>query len=157
MSRRTKRRYAHELYPHPDEMEIRALAVEVPYLYARAIGLETSGTSWVDVDVEAAVQRTAELMDARRIALLADAIHQGLAGGDAWKWVESRYWDYEGSAVWKRARHYGVPVDLIKPYQCGPEPDHHYHHGPPDERGWREAIVVREPESECVECTEVVA
>lgn len=33
----TKRKYAHELYPHPAEGEVRPLAVEVPYLYARAV------------------------------------------------------------------------------------------------------------------------
>ena len=32
---RTKRRYAHELYPHAGEYEVRPLAVEVPYLYAQ--------------------------------------------------------------------------------------------------------------------------
>ena len=44
--RRTIRRYAHELYPHPNEYEVRALEVEVPYLYARFIGLNTFGTDW---------------------------------------------------------------------------------------------------------------
>ena len=38
--RRTIRRYAHEMYPHAEEGETRALAVEVPYLYARAVGLD---------------------------------------------------------------------------------------------------------------------
>ena len=44
-TRRTKRRYAHELFPHPDECEVRPLAVEVPYLYARAIGATSRRTS----------------------------------------------------------------------------------------------------------------
>lgn len=47
--RRTKRRYAHELYPH-EEGTIRPLEVEVPYLYARALGLEIGGTSWLTVE-----------------------------------------------------------------------------------------------------------
>ena len=38
--RRTIRRYAHEIYPHGNEGETRDLAVEVPYLYARAIVAE---------------------------------------------------------------------------------------------------------------------
>ena len=48
--RRTIRRYAHEIYPHAALDEIRPLAAEVPYLYARAIGLEVVGTGWVDED-----------------------------------------------------------------------------------------------------------
>ena len=47
--RRTKRRYAHELYPHADEFEVRKLAVEVPYLYARAIGFEIEGTGKISI------------------------------------------------------------------------------------------------------------
>ena len=75
--RRTIRRYAHELYPHGNEGETRDLAVEVPYLYARAVGLDVWGTSWndrSDVSIERYLARTRELVAARRVAFLADAL-----------------------------------------------------------------------------------
>ena len=53
-----------------------------------------------------------------------------------------------GEWAYDRADHYGVPCDRIKPYPCGPEPDHHDHTG--------HGIVTRIdcPESECPTCTE---
>ena len=126
MTRRTIRRYAHELYPHPDEWEVRPLSVEVPYLYARAIGLDVWGTAWIDSPGRASFDRILHLLEARQKALLADALLQGLAGDAAWSWAADRY-DETGGVVHDRAVHYGVPVSLIKPYPCGPEPDHHEH------------------------------
>lgn len=153
--RRTKRRYAHELHPHGEEFEIRPLAVEVPYLYARAIGFEVRGTSWFDSVSETTGARTTQMLDARSIALMADAMHQGLAGQEAWEWAESRM-DESGEWIYERAKHYGVEIDRIKPYPCGPEPDHHDHDGPADARGWRLVTRVQGKESECEECTEPV-
>ena len=80
-SRRTKRRYAHELYPHAEEWETRALEVEVPYLYSRAIGFDVGGTGWFSkAEPTEMATRTHHLLDARLIALMADAMLQGLAG-----------------------------------------------------------------------------
>lgn len=155
--RRTKRRFAHELYPHAEEGETRPLRIEVPYLYARATGLDVWGTNWSDMvegdALSIATDRLISLIDARRLALLADALHQGLTGDDAWTWAVERN-DETGELVYERAVHYGVPVDRIKPYPCGPEPDHHNHYGEPDIRGWRIADRVDCKESECPDCTE---
>jgi len=90
--RRTIRRYAHELYPHPAEGETRDLAVEVPYLYARAVGMDTWGTGSLDMldpdnhpyARELGYARYADLVQARHLALIADALYQGLAGQEAW-------------------------------------------------------------------------
>ncbi|HOW00986.1 MAG TPA: hypothetical protein PLY19_05895 [Rhodoglobus sp.] len=159
---RTKRRYAHELYPHADEYEVRPLAVEVPYLYAQAIGHETRGTDWLTVwkgkgDKVGAIltaQRTMRMIDARHAALLADAIHQGLTGDEAWEWAASRSCDEEGGWVYDRAKHYGVPVEKIKPYPVLDEPDRHDHYGESDAHGWRTVTRVEGRESECPECCE---
>ena len=35
--RRTKRRYAFELFPHADEGEVRPLSIDVPYLYGAVV------------------------------------------------------------------------------------------------------------------------
>lgn len=160
MSRRTKRRYAHELYPHAEEFQTRTLEVEVPYLYARAIGLQTHGTSWIELrkgdELRLAVARTHELVQARLTAFLADALRQGMTGDEAWKWADRAVWDYDGVWTYERAEHYGVDPGLIKPYQCGPEPDHHDHHGEPDERGWRTVHRIEGKESECPACTEEI-
>ena len=159
---RTKRRYAHEIYPHPDECEARPLAIEVPSLYARAIGINVWGTGWFDADwrndpwaKEATNGRTNELIESRRLALHADALLQGLAGQEAWEWAETRM-DPSGEFIYERAEHYGVPIDQIKPYSCGPEPDHHDHKDPPDARGWRTVNRVTGKESECPECCEPI-
>jgi hypothetical protein len=156
--RRTKRRYAHELYPHADEFETRPVATEVPYLYARAIGHGTQGTSWFDMRegdaLRLSVERTQTQIHARLIAFLADALHQGMTGDEAWKWADERCWDYSGEWLYQRAEHYGVPTEQIKPYPCGPEPDKHDHYEDPDERGWRIVVPVQGKESECPECTE---
>lgn len=153
--RRTIRRYAHELYPHGNEGETRDLAVEVPYLYARAIGLDVWGTSWNDRGIERAHARTQELIAARHIAFLADALLQGLAGQEAWEWADQRAWDETGEWAYDRASHYGVPVAQIKPYACGPEPDHHDHMASTgDVTGYGRVARVDCPESECPTCTE---
>lgn len=150
----TKRRYAHELYPHPDEYEIRPLAVDVPYLYARAIGLGVWGTGWMEAEPKESVSRTNAMIAARHLAFAADALQQGLVGDEAWQWVSERSWDYEGEWVWERAVHYGVDPDAIKPYPCGPEPTHHDHLGTPDRFGSRIVTRAPGPESDCAECCE---
>ena len=156
VTRRTSRRYAHEIYPHAKEGEVRSLSVEVPYLYARAIGMEVRGTSWSSAGVVAGGDRISTLMEARNVALLADAIAQGLTGDEAWAWAAERV-DESGEWTFERAAHYGVDYKRIKPYPCGPEPDRHDHHGPPDRHGWREVTQIDGRESECLECTEEVS
>lgn len=167
-ARRTKRRYAHELYPHPGEFEdARPLEVEVPYLYAQAIGRQIWGTAWFDLmdryekgtlEFTLAAQLTSYrsilLVETRQHALLADALLQGLSGDEAWKWAHDRM-DEEGGWVWERAEHYGVPVEQIKPYPCGPERGEHDHPVPHEKLG----VVLQRidcPESECEDCTEPV-
>lgn len=158
--RRTKRRYAHELYPHAEEYETRTLEVEVPYLYARAFGFDVGGTSWFDMrdeQLETASNRTREHVAAKQIAFLADALLQGKTGQDAWAWADQAMWDYEGGVAFDRAVHYGVQVDQIKPYPCGPEPDKHDHVADPDANGFRFVTVIKTKESECPDCTEEVS
>jgi hypothetical protein len=164
--RRTKRRYAHELYPGPDEGEVRPLHIEVPHLYAVARGLDVWGTSWHDLlskerpldDRRHAADRIALMISAKEKAFLADALLQGKRLQDAWEWAMTRAGEESGEFVWERAMHYGVPVDDIKPYPCGPEPDHHDHKGRPltGPLGGHIITPVKGPESECLECTEPV-
>ncbi len=163
MTRRTIRRYAHELFPHPDEGETRDLAVEVPYLYARAIGFDTWGTGWHEsfaadrpqAEREMAGSRIRHLIDARRLAFLADALHQGLTGQEAWEWADGRAMDESGEWVYDRARRHGIPCDRIKPYPCGPEPAHHDHLASTgDVTGHGIVTRIDCPESECPTCTE---
>ena len=157
---RTKRRYAHELYPHPEEGEFRPLAVEVPYLYARAIGWDIDGTNWHALmdnrQFQEANDRTYLMIGARGRALHADALLQGLAGQEAWEWAEVRNNPEGCEWIWERALHYGVNPDAIKPYPCGGEPDHHDHYGEPDQWGWRTVHRQNGPESECADCCEPV-
>jgi hypothetical protein len=156
---RTKRRYAHELYPHPAEDEVRDLAVEVPYLYARAIGYDVEGTSWHDMwdtraSRHAASDRLALMIAARGKALIADALLQGLSGQEAWEWANVRNNPEGCEWVWERAVRYGVDPDAIKPYLCGPESTRHKHTGEPTDGGWRPVTFVAGRESECPECCE---
>jgi hypothetical protein len=159
--RRTKRRYAHELYPAGDEWEVRPLAVEVPRLYARAMGFEVDGTGWYellggsDEDKRQVGNRTVQLVDQRHIAFLADAMAQGLTGDIAWTWAEEHARDESGELAWERAEHYGVRVQAIKPYPCGPEPLHHDHFTNQEDRHGI-VTVVDGPESTCLVCTEPV-
>lgn len=156
--RRTKRRYAHELYPIGEEGEVRDLAVEVPYLLARANGLDIEGTSWMDVEPRTvATERISHYLEAAMIAFLADALHQGLTGNEAYAWAREKCGDDNtGEWLWERADHYGVNPDLIKPYPCGPEPDHHDHLDTPDARGWRTVHRITGPESACPDCAEPI-
>jgi len=154
-TRRTKRRYAHELYPHADEWETRPLAVEVPYLYARSIGFDMWGTGWFNAEHKERNARTYDLINAQQLALMADAMLQGLTGQEAWAWASERMTD-DGEFVYDRARNYGVDPDLIKPYPCGPTPDHHDHVAAPDPRGWRTVTRAPGPEDACEECTEPI-
>ena len=161
-NRRTKRRYADEFYPHADEYEVRPLSVEVPYLYAQAIGVAVSETDWFDLPrmgeagLALSMQRSMEVINARQKALLADALLQGLGGEDAGEWAESRY-DEVGEWVYDRAKHYGVPVHLIKPYPILRERAKHNHMsstGDVTGVGYVTRIDCRE--SECETCTEPV-
>lgn len=164
--RRTIRRYAHELHPAGGECEVRDLAVEVPYLYARAQGLEVDGTSWFDMlhndqpddTRHLAVDRTNILVQAAQLALLADALLQGLTGQEAWEWAERRSGgDVIGEWVWERGTHYGVDLARIKPYPCGPEPTHHDHMASTGNVLGHGVITRIEcPESECPDCTEPI-
>ena len=156
--RRTSRRYAHELYPHAtEEYEPRPLSVEVPYLYARAIGLEMHGTNWSTVEPRTTgTDRVVQMIAARQIALLADAIYQGMTGDEAWAWADVRASDETGEWIGERSEVYGVPYDDIKPYHCGPEIDPHRHYGPPDSRGFRVSTSAVGTESACLECTEPI-
>ena len=156
-ARRTKRRYAHELYPHPDEWQVRDLATEVPYLYARALGCDVTGTGWIEAEDQERAGRITHLQNARQIALMADALHQGLMGDAAWKWAADLTWDYTGSAVYERAVHYGVEPGRIKPYRCGPDPSHHNHMSSTgDIMGHGIVTTIPVPEDECETCTEPV-
>ena len=153
--RRTTRKYAHELYPHPEDGETRSLAVDVPYLYSRAIGFEIHGTGWFDAEPRSiGGQRADQLLDSRLIALMADAMYQGLTGQEAWEWADQRASEETGEWIGERSEVYGVDYYAIKPYPCGPEPDHHEHLGPPDRRGFRQVTIIHTPESDCEECTE---
>lgn len=153
--RRTKRRYAHELYPHGEEWKVRPLEVELPYLYARAIGFDVRGTSWFDDHGRTAADRTMRMIDANHIALMADAMAQGLTGQEAWAWAESRM-DESGEWIYERATHYGVKPELIKPYPHGPEPDHHDHDEPIPGSKWLRVHRIKGKESDCPDCTEPV-
>lgn len=156
IKRRTIRRYAHEIYPHPSEYEVRNLATDVPYLYAIALGDETWGTNWGDASPEEQRARIVRLTAARQLAYLADALHQGLSGEEAWKWAMKRGWNYEGDVAYERAEHYGVDPTRIKPYPCGPVMDSHDHMASTG-NAMGHGIVTRVsgPESECEACTEV--
>ena len=152
----TIRKYAHELYPHAEEGETRPLVVEVPYLYAQAIGLNVWGTGWSDVEPrQLMAARTQQLVYARREAFMADAMLQGLTGDEAWTWADRLGWDETGEWAYERATHYGVPVDRIKPYPCGPEPEHHHHMASTgDVTGHGRMTSIHCRESECPSCTE---
>lgn len=154
----TRRKYADELFP---EAEVDAcggsgkLSAELPYLYARAIGLEVHGTDWLDLhrNSDKAVQmltvnRVEALDQARRIALLADAIFQGMTGQEAWDWADCRA-DEDGNEVRQRARHFGVDVAGIRPYPVLSEPDHHTHLDPAGRQ-----VLARVKESQCPQCCE---
>lgn len=154
--RRTKRRYAHELYPQAGEWEVRTLEVEVPALYARAIGFDVQGTGWFAHVQPDSNNRTHQMIDAHRIALLADALLQGLTGQEAWKWVEHRVGGEAVEWIWERASHYGVDPDKIKPYPCGPKPDHHDHLGPDLGMDWQTVTRAEGAEEDCEECTEPI-
>ena len=159
--RRTKRRYAHELYPHAQDGQVRPLPVEVPYLYARMVGFDVWGTSWFDIrdepnGREVISLRLQALIATREQALLADALLQGMTGQDAWDWAQRYAADETGECAYDRAAHYGVPIAQIKPYPCGPMPGHHGHETPSTVPGWRDSVRVEGAEDDCMECTEPV-
>lgn len=161
--RRTIRRYAHELYPHPDDWEVRPLAVDVRYALAQAIGtkIEREWHDLIDAGGESArlaADRTMYHLARCEIALLAVALHEGLGGEDVWEFAQERASDEVDTIVWEYAVKYGIDPDAIKPYAIRSEPDSHQHWAPRDERGWRTLLEhrVEGKESECAVCTEAV-
>ena len=156
MKRRTKRRYAYELHPGPSEFEVRPLEVDVPYLYARAAGLDVEGTGWFTLRGKAAGDRIGTLVAARQAAFTADAFLQGMTGQSAWQWAQERTNEESGDWVYERAEHYGVPIDQIKPYPCGDDPDNHEHYGDPDKHGLQSVHRIPGTEADCLDCTEPI-
>ena len=154
-ARRTKRRYAHELFPEGEMDEVRAVGVEAVYHYARAIGFDTQGTGWFDAGPGKHAERVQQLVTERQVALLVDAIAQGFTGQEAWEWAFWRAQDEAGEFIYERAVHYGIDPAKIKPYPCGDEPDYHDHRGPETITGWPILTRIEGKESECPECTEV--
>lgn len=162
---RTKRRYAHELYPHAEEGETRPLAVEMPYLYALFVGLSIQGTDWFELGHKdrsheervLSYERTMTFIRAKRTALLADALLQGMTGDEAWAWADERAWDESSEIAYERAAHYGVPIEDIKPYPILKERDSHDHRTErgPNDRGWF-IKRIEGKESECPECCEPI-
>lgn len=158
---KTKRKYAHELYPLAKEGEVRPLQVEVPCQYALAMGFEVEGTDWFDLvhgsDAEKALAfaRTTQLINQRMYAFLLDALLQGMSGQEAFAWASERADDETGEIAWDRAVHYGVRVDEIRPYPVLAEAKRHRHWTPRDAHGCKVLIeTVLISESECPECTE---
>jgi len=164
--RRTKRRYASEIYPHAGEWELRPLSVEVPHRYAEMVGTATWGTGWFDlastypkgspeasIAAQLTIGRIIHHLLSAEVASLADALSQGLTGDEAWSWAMSRVTD-DMELAYERAAHYGIPFEQIKPYPCGPEPDRHDHRGDPAPGGGRYVTQVDGKESECPDCTE---
>ena len=116
----TEPKYAHEVYPEPND---HTLADEIPYLFARALGLRSGFDEWHDylssddpIKRRAAWERTDLMCKARSICLVADALAQGMSGQEAWTWSQERADEETGEWIWERAVHYGVDPDLIKPY-----------------------------------------
>ena len=155
--RRTKRRYAHELFPHPVEFEVRKLEEEVPYLYARAFGLLPEGTGWSRAEPQERDARADEWQRARHLAHLADALLQGRTGQSAWNWATERTEAQTDMYLLGRASHYGVDPDKIRPYPCGPAPDHHDHLEPhPLYENLQLVHRIPGTEDDCPDCTEPV-
>lgn len=152
--RRTRRRYAHELFPHPAEGEARPLEVDVKYWLARAHGFSPRGTSWLVVSPVEVADRIAVMQDAQHVALLAVALEKGLSGQEAWTFAAERLHSETSEWIGEYALEYGVHLDVIKPYPCGPEPEHHDHLSEPNARGDRFITRVDGKESECHDCTE---
>lgn len=153
--RRTKRRYAHELFPHAEEGEVRPLSVEVPYWYARMTGFRINGSGWQEAAPGVGGKRVEAFLDVTRISLLADALAQGMTGDEAWAWADERVTD-DMECAWERAYEVlGEDVaESIKPYPCGAGSPWHEHRSEPDERGMRFITCIPIPEDECALCTE---
>lgn len=163
-ARRTKRRYAYELYPHREDGESRLLAVDVPYQIAHAIGMSAGTREWHELidqggdAAQAAVNRTVQFLEACHVALLASALDEGLRGQQAWDKATRWAGDEAREMLWDAAERYGVPLDDIRPYPIRGEASTHEHWSDRNASGWRKAIDLRVsgPESGCEECTEPV-
>jgi hypothetical protein len=158
---RTKRRYAHELYPHPaDEWLIRPLAEEVPYLYAQALGLQTWNIGWTQDKTAEGMRRGMDRVmlsiAASQRALIADALLSGLSGDAAWSWAEERcHADTVGEWLWERATKFGINPAVIKPYPLRDELAHHDHMASTgDSMGHGLVTRIECRESECADCCE---
>lgn len=161
--RRTKRRYAHELYPHPEDGEPRALAVDVRHALAMAIGSQV-GREWHDLMSEGgesariASDRTMYHLALVEVAFLAVALADGLSGQAAWDWANSARGDEVDKLLYDAAARFDVDWDAIKPYLIRSEPDTHEHWTPRNARGVKTLLEYRVPgkESDCEACTEPV-
>lgn len=159
-NRRTIRRYAHELYPHPEEGETRPLETEVKYLYAQWHGHNTFGGDWfkrTNSDDPAtkrlAMDRISYLVRLQQLALTADALLQGLTGQAAWDWMVEHH-DVEGEVTYDRAMKYLSDEELerIRPYPVLNSPDPHDHVDPVTHEVTRAEGI----EEDCPDCTEEI-
>lgn len=161
--RRTKRRYAHELYPHPGEGESRPLAVDARHALAMAIGSQV-GREWHDLigqggeSARVATDRTMYHLALADVAFLAVALADGLSGQEAWDWAREARGDEVDELLYEAAERFGVDWDAIKPYPIREEPETHEHWTPRNAHGTKMLLEYRVAgkESEREECTEPV-
>lgn len=116
----TEKKFAHEIAPSPPETG-GTLDEALKHHYARAIGLDIADTDWVNAPPKVAGLRTMLLCETRLVAILLDALHQGMTGDEAWEWAWVRAAQPEAEWARARAEVNGIDPDLIKPYPCGPE------------------------------------
>lgn len=101
--------FAHELYPPFKAGEHPPLSAQVPWLYARAVGLSSGG--WQGK------ARMRQRQDAAFVAILADMRLRGVDERDALRWASDFSTAKRQEFVRLRAKAYGVPVEQIRTYQ----------------------------------------
>lgn len=111
-------RYAHQIEPHPSEGETLLLDRLVRYHYAQALAWHLSFAETIaeTIDGPRMDYALAQYLGHSHLALLHDALAQGLTGQEAADWASRRHHSESVEIAWERAAHYGLNPDEIRPY-----------------------------------------
>ena len=109
--------YAHELVPHPDEGETKPLDYLARYHYAQAQAWHLAFADVIDDPGPRLDFALGQYLRHAHLALLHDALAQGMGGQEAADWASQRNHSESAEWIWERGVAYGLDPDQIRPYR----------------------------------------
>lgn len=113
----TPLQYAHQIVPHPEDGEAAPLTELVRYHYAQAIAWHLAFAEAVAADPGGIDFPLSQYIGHAHLALLHDALAQGLIGQESADWASTRNDSESCEWIWERGVACGLNPDEIRAYE----------------------------------------